>query len=115
MRDEWIEQVIVCEWLKQKHPHVLFWHTPNEGMIPPQYRKKLLQMGLLSGVSDLFFPAGNKGYSGLVVEMKRLDGKVSKPQKDFIDKMRLLNYFSLACYGSDEAIEIIRWFYELQD
>jgi hypothetical protein len=115
MIDEWKHQVIVVEWLKQKHPDILYWFTPNEANIPVQYRVKLERMGLTSGVADLFFPKGNDEYNGMCLEMKREDGRLSKNQVSFLTKMNLMGYYAVPAYGSEEAINFIKLFYNLEN
>ena len=113
MTKEWVSQVQVVHWLRELHPQILFWYTPNESDCAVQYREKLKRMGALNGVSDLFFPQRAREFSGLVVEMKSLTGRMRKEQKAFFDKMRNLGYACITCNTAQAAIEYISWFYDL--
>lgn len=108
-----IEQVIVIEYIKQC-TNLPVIHTANQRQCSPQYGALLKRMGVLKGVSDLFFPRGNSKYKGMFLELKTLTGKPTKEQITFLDNMAKENYFTQIAYGSKEAISIIKSFYELQ-
>lgn len=111
---ERIEHLKVCEWLRQCHPEILFYHFANERKCSPQQGALLKRMGVIPGVSDLFFPKGNLGHKGLWIELKTLTGKPSKAQQEFIINMRKENYMAEICYGADEAIFAIKLFYGME-
>jgi hypothetical protein len=83
---------------------------------------KLKEMGLATGKPDLAFDCGRRGFHGLRIEMKRREfrsggkvvqtaGKVSKAQEDEIKKLNLDNYYAVVCWGEIQAIEIIKWYF----
>lgn len=80
----------ICVWFKNnyclKHhkPQSLIFSVPNEreGI---QMMRKLIQTGLMSGVSDLIVI--HKGQV-LFVEVKTATGKQSPKQKEFEDKVK---------------------------
>jgi len=96
-----------------------------------QYRKgERPEPGLKRGVPDLFLPVAVQHvssvypmrlnwYHGLYIELKR-DGRqnekpsggLSPEQVDWIERLRLHNYYVAVAYGADEAIDVIQRYYE---
>lgn len=110
--EESIEQIKVVEWLRQC-TKIPFLHIAGERKCSPQYGAFLKRMGVLSGVSDLFFPRSNHSHKGMWLELKTLKGKPSLNQIQFLADMEKEGYFGVVCYGSEEAIKTIKLFYNL--
>ena len=75
----------------------MFFHPPNEGIHKPQYRAKQKAMGVKSGVSDCIIMVPRKGFHGLVIELKVLDGKkkigkLSDSQKTWVFDCAAMGY-----------------------
>lgn len=112
-RKEHLEVIDAVSHTRYHYPNVIIFHVPNEGAIPPQYRDKLLQMGLLGGVSDLVLLKPSKGYHGAMIEMKRTnksDSTVSQDQIDFLRWAREEGYFTAVCFGAEEYIKCLRYY-----
>jgi hypothetical protein len=109
---ETIQQIIVVDWVKQCTDLPII-HIANERGCSFQQGKTLKRMGVLSGVSDLFIPRATKNRHGMFLELKTLKGKLTRNQIKFIDDMNKEGYYALAAYGSDNAIAIIKDFYEI--
>jgi hypothetical protein len=107
-----IEQIKVCDWVKQC-TDLPFIHAANERKCSPQQGALLKRKGVLAGVADIFIPRATKRHHGLFIELKTLKGKPSPAQIKFLDSMNAENYFGLVCYGAEEAIETIKTFYDL--
>ena len=80
------------------------------GFYSPQ-ANKLIAEGLKKGFPDLqlLIPAGP--YHGLFIELKRAKkslSKISKEQKEWIERLNRQGYQAKVCYGADEAIETIK-------
>lgn len=80
------------------------------GFYSPQ-ANKLIAEGLKKGFPDLqlLIPAGS--YHGLFIELKRAKkslSKISKEQKEWIERLNKQGYQAKVCYGADEAIETIK-------
>lgn len=90
---------------------------PNGGKRNPREAKRFKAQGVKSGVSDLFLPIPREQYSGLWVEMKKpvkdyrgpaaARNAVTKNQKSWIELMQFTGYWAQACYGFDEARDVI--------
>lgn len=118
---------MVVEQIQLTNPRILFWHTPNSGKVLPQYRQKLLDMGMLPGVSDLLLatpPAlawrqlhgrTNKrleDYIAAALELKSDEGKPTAAQLEFLDQLRELGWATAISYGYDESMKQLReWGY----
>lgn len=106
-RKEDAHQVDCVAWLRHHYPHLLFWHTVNEGQKTITSALRDEQAGLLKGVSDFIILIGTKGrYPFAAIEMKRVNksgkGKaspVSKEQKAFLRRVRELGGFAAVTYG----------------
>lgn len=112
MQPEQIEQIKVCEFVKQC-TDLPFLHIPNERKCSPQYGARLKRMGVLSGASDIFIPRANGRFHGMFIELKTLKGKPSPAQIKFLEDMHTEGYFGMVCYGAEDAIETIKAFYNL--
>lgn len=107
------EQAAVFEWavlMRNQFPELsLLFHIPNGGWRAPATAAKLKAQGVKAGVPDLFLPVARGGFHGLWIELKRQhDGKLSKPQKEWIDDMRKQGYKAERANGADEAIAILQ-------
>ena len=94
---------ILADWLRYKN--LKFTHVANEGKFPVQYRMKLKSLGVSPGVPDymIIVPQGL-----LFIEMKRLKGRVSDYQKEWIKALSECDGVeATVCYGADEAITFI--------
>lgn len=105
------EQAVVISWCalqEGKWPELaLIYHVPNEGKRSKAAGAAEKRMGLKSGVSDLCLPVPRGGYHGLYLEMKALDGRVTKNQRDFLAAVAKQGYFSCVCFGAAAAIQVI--------
>lgn len=109
-RKEDAHQVDCVSWLKFNYPHLLFWHTVNEGEKTITSALRDEQAGLLKGVSDFVILIGiNLQYPFAAIELKRVNksGKgaaspVSKEQKEFLRKVRQRGGFSAVAYGFEQ-------------
>ena len=105
------EQAVVVNWARMMELNwkelKLLHHIPNEGKRGFKARAEQAAAGLLPGVCDLFLPVARCGYHGLYIEMKALDGVISKPQKEFLTAVREQGFCSCACFGADAAIQVL--------
>jgi hypothetical protein len=85
-------------------------HFPNEGKRDPNYGRLLQSYGMRKGVYDLFITIPMRGFGGAWIELKTVEGKLSKEQIEFGKDMEIQNYFTKVTYGLDEALEIIDWY-----
>lgn len=106
------EQAYVIQWKEimiNQYPELRrLIHIPNGGLRSKTEAVRLKRVGVKAGVSDLFFASPHGGYHGLWIEMKRQhDGKLSRPQKEWLEDMRAAGYMAERADGADEAIEIL--------
>lgn len=105
------EQKVVISWCRLQEtrwPELrLIHHVPNGGKRSKSEAAVFRAMGVLSGVSDLFLPVPRAGFHGMYIELKALDGKVSKEQKGFLAAVIEQGYFGCVCWGAEDAIEVI--------
>lgn len=105
------EQKTVISWCRVNESRwpELRWihHIPNEGKRSKTTAAAEKAMGLRAGVPDLFLPVKTVWWPGLYVEMKALDGKVTKEQEEFLTAVGEQGYCCCACWGADAAIWLI--------
>lgn len=112
---ESIEQIKVCEWIKQIHPDIPFLHLANERACSIQYGMLLKRMGVMKGASDIFIPKATKNFHGLFIELKVGSNRATPSQLEFIERMISEGYAGFVAYGADEAISIIKSIYDLAE
>jgi hypothetical protein len=105
------EQAVVISWCalqEGKWPELaLIYHVPNEGKRSKAAGAAEKRMGLRSGVADLCLPVPRGEYHGLYLEMKALDGRTTKNQRDFLAAVAKQGYFSCVCWGAAAAIQVL--------
>lgn len=105
------EQCFVISWAEvneYRYPELkLLYHVPNEGKRSGREGAKMKRMGLRKGVSDLCLPVARGIYHGLYIELKALDGRITKEQNEFLAAVREQGYCSYACYGGESAVKAI--------
>ena len=99
-----------CKWQKVKYPELdMIIHIANEGKRNPRTGAELKRMGLRKGFPDLQLLVPNKQYSALFIELKTDKTKrLSKEQKEWLEKLNSFGYKAVRCNGADEAIEVIK-------
>lgn len=95
----------IFEWynntrcLKIHSDRQMMFHIPNEN----QY--KLVNIGVLGGVSDLVMTHQGEW---VFIEVKTLTGKLSKKQEDFLDRLTVLGTRSFTVRSLNEFKELIQ-------
>jgi hypothetical protein len=106
------EQAVVFEWAKWMQGQIpeLKWmfHIPNGGSRNPREAKNLKRQGVKKGVSDIFLPVPRHGWSGLWIELKVENNKLTPEQAEFQEDMRKAGYWAEECRCADKAINTIR-------
>ena len=99
------EQVAFCQYLD--FVHVTYFAVPNGSNKSMTARRKFKAEGLKPGVPDmvLLFEGGETVF----IEMKRKSGgTVSKDQKEWLERLRVLGFNAYVCKGAKEAIETVQ-------
>jgi len=100
--DEQCRVIDYCDIMK-----IPVFAIPNGGSRHLLEAVKLKRSGVRAGVPDLCIPLVRKGYNGLYIEMKRKGGKLRIEQKDWLELLNNNGYLAKACWGFDEAKELI--------
>ena len=104
------EQIKLAQYLDMKN--YCWCHVPNEGKHKIQYYAKQKRLGVKKGVPDNFIFDVIDGYKGIAIELKRKKGgRVSKEQKEWLNKLQNRGWLTRVCKGADEAID---WLEELE-
>jgi hypothetical protein len=111
VESEMSEYQIQCKviiHLKSVYPDALF--TASAGGMRTNIRTavKMKAMGYSKGTPDLWVLEKRKGYSGLVIELKKhKGGQLSPEQKDWLEKLNQRGYKAICCKGYSEAVKTI--------
>lgn len=107
-------QVSLMKWAKlqqKKHPELKWLYAiPNGGQRNVIVATKLKAEGVKKGVSDLCLPVARRGYHGLYIEMKKMGGRATDHQKEFIGFVVMEGYCGVFCQGWESAKEKIEWY-----
>lgn len=88
-----------------------WFHVPNGGSRNVIEATKLKRMGVKPGVPDVWVVIPKKGFSGLVIELKRQKGGVVSPdQKRWVEYLRNAGYSVHVCKGAGPAVEVVNWY-----
>lgn len=106
------EQCAIFEWRNmhlKKYPALnMMFSTLNGVRLNIGQAVKAKKSGNISGVPDIILLYPSCEYRGLFIELKVPGGKVSHSQKIWIANLARLGYFARVCYGSEEAIQLIK-------
>ena len=102
-------QTALRDYMQFAHPllFALFIHIPNEGKRSLREGAKQKRLGLVRGVSDIFFAYPSGGYHGLWLEIKKAKGRLTIWQKLFLQRMSDVDYKTAIAYSLDEAIQVM--------
>ena len=104
------EQFIVVDFCRLYRIRIV--HIPNEGKRTAWTGRQLGQLGLSKGFPDLFIPTANKGYHGMLIELKRTKGsKTTEEQLEWITYLNNSGYYAVICKGADSAIHEIKKYF----
>jgi hypothetical protein len=104
-------QKAVMEWVRlQPTIRDFIIHIPNEGKRTTSYGKSLKDMGMRSGVSDLFIAMPRHDCNGAWIELKSKNGILRPEQRKFLEDMESQNYFAITCFSIESAIGTIEWY-----
>ena len=110
LQPEQILQINVVNWFNYQYPQYEddLHHFANERKCSMRQGVTLKRMGVKKGVTDIFIGLPCGGYYGLWLELKTEGGKLSKEQKEFIDRKNARGYLALAAWGFDDAVNAIK-------
>jgi len=103
------EQVALINWFRDnfKEPDYVIFAVPNGGTRGAREASSLKAEGVKAGASDAIILTHRKV---LFLEMKKLDGKVSKVQEEFSKNVEYLGFDYIVGYGAtDASAKVIEW------
>lgn len=100
-------QKSVVNYLKWKHPSILYCGSAGGVRTSISQAKKMKATGYVKGFPDLFIYEARYGYHGLAIELKVKGNYASQHQKEWIENLNNRRYFAKVCKGIDETLELI--------
>lgn len=76
---------------------------PLQGARSPQNGARMKAEGMRKGTPDLLLAVPRGGYSGMWIELKTLDGRVSEEQKAMLARLIGSGYHAVIARGWDQA------------
>ena len=106
------EQEILFIWAKlqqAKYPELaLLTAIPNGDLRSISVAKRLKRTGTRAGFPDCILPVARGGYHSLAIELKRQKGgRVSAPQREWLEALSAQGWLAATCKGADEAMQLI--------
>ena len=97
-----------AEYQASKYPELkLLYHIPNGGKRDKVTAINLKRQGVKAGVPDICLPVAGGGYFGLYIELKVGSNKPTKLQNEWLCNLNKQGYLATACYGWQQAAEIL--------
>lgn len=88
----------------------LIFAIPNGGHRIKIIAKRMKAEGVKAGVLDLCLPVARRGFHGLFIEMKTAQGRPSKAQKWWMERLKAEGYHVEVCKGFDEGRKVLEWY-----
>ena len=103
-------QSVCFKWfyLKFAEYRGLLFHVPNGGLRTAATAATMKRIGVVSGVADLLFLVPRGTYHGLCIEMKSLNGKQTKRQREWQQKVEQQGYKYVVCNSYEKFRETIK-------
>ena len=90
------------------------YHTPNGGKREIEVGVSLKKQGVRPGIPDLRLDVPSRGYSGLVIELKRFrSGAVTTAEADWLLFLASQSFRTIVCWGWRAAWEELLWYLDL--
>ena len=114
---EAVEQERLYRWAEEnsiRWPELTsMYHIPNEGKRSRVTGGRLKRQGLKKGAPDNCLPVARCGCHALYIELKRMkDGRPTKDQLDWIDRLTRQGNMALVCEGWERAAQVIEDYLE---
>lgn len=105
LNSEHVEQRNFISWFRQTYPQYWIFAIPNGGHRNQIVAMKMKAEGQTAGVPDMYVPALK-----LWIEMKTVNGRVSRVQQPWIDYLRALGDTVIVPRGGEQAREMVNNF-----
>lgn len=107
LKPEQITHINLYNWFTHEYPELAddLHHFANERKCSIQEGRILKRMGVKRGVSDLFLAFPRNGYAGLWIELKEVNGRLTKEQTEFLSRKCERGYRIFAAFGLEAGKE----------
>lgn len=89
-------------------------HIPNEGRRTAREGARQKRQGLRPGFPDIVIPVARGIYHSLYIELKADNGKPTREQLDWIQRLRAEGMCAYVCVGAGNAIALIDLYMALE-
>lgn len=114
---EQAEQIALITWvdymLAQEPRLLLLFHPANGEKRDPRTGALLKRMGVRKGIPDIMFPQPSREYLGLAIEMKVGKNKLTDEQREYLERLRAVGWYTEVCYSWGVAVARICWYLDM--
>lgn len=102
-------EAIVGHLRLRQRPDVIYWHSSNGERRDKRAAARLKRMGVRPGVSDItgLIPLDARPPLFFAIEVKSATGRLSKPQREFIDSVNALGGVAAVVSSVDEGVRLL--------
>ena len=111
------EQVAIFDWAAYstgKYPELAALNCSLSGVkLTIGQAVKAKRAGMKKGFPDISMPVRSRGFGGMFIELKKVNGvpsDVKAHQREWLNFLITQGYFCAAAFGSEEAIFLIKWY-----
>jgi hypothetical protein len=95
--------------MEAKHPILkLMLAVPNAAKRSYKLAAMLKAEGMRKGMLDVLFLVPMKGFSGLAIEFKKVGGKLTPEQLDYIDLLTKAGWLVIVETSADSAMKVVK-------
>lgn len=81
---------------------------PNAAKRSYKLAAMLKAEGMRKGMLDVLFLVSRKGFAGLAIEFKKVGGKLTPEQLEYIDLLQKENWLVMVLTDAEEAIRLVK-------
>lgn len=103
------DQILIVNWFNRTYPELAhkLHHSPNGGYRDKRTGHRMKLMGTKPGFHDLVLFHPRPPHTGLAIELKIGNGKLSQAQQAWIPILEDCGFLVTPCWGYQEAIEAL--------
>lgn len=87
---------------------------PNAAKRSYKIAAMLKAEGMRKGMLDVLFLVARKGFAGLAIEFKKVGGKLTPEQLEYIDLLQKENWFVMVLTDAEEAIRLVKNYLDIK-
>lgn len=103
------------KWLFYAHRHLIAFAIPNGGRRDLLEAVNLKRQGVKAGVPDIFIAYPSRIYHGLFIELKTIEGELTKKQYEMMARLEEQGYYCAVCRTQQAFEDVVNWYVNVGD